>query len=95
MKFTFKKETLGTWNVLHATYIKYNKIEVGMIQEQDSKSWKIKLMTNASEDALARNPNCPWMWIRVKIDFKTEDDARLWINQHVAEILPIIYFEGE
>ena len=93
-KFTFKKQHRGTWDrVSDAFDIKYNKIEVGYVQETTDNKWKISLQSPASEVALNKNPNCPWMWISVKQQFGTHEEARAWLNENRETVLGMLYFD--
>lgn len=96
-KFTFKKDIVDTWSCTEATIIKYNKREIGYIESYYSevnKKYYIMLQVYASERALEKNPNCPWMWGTIKTRFNSEPEARLWLNENIDHILPMLYKES-
>ena len=80
-KFTFKteKET-GRYASFYTptVEIKLNKIIVGAID------WvfphKINLMIMKDENHTDIHPNCPWMWIKLKKEFNSVDEAKEFIR---------------
>lgn len=92
-KFVFKTNKFGKWDRYSTVDIKYNGMEIGTANDSQDGKWTISLKAPASEKALANNPNCPWMWIKVKQLFDTKEDARAWLNDNRETVLSKIYFE--
>lgn len=92
-KFTFKAQKQGTWDLFKAIDIKYRGEVVGYMQSTPDNKWFIRLQIPASEAALKENPNCPWMWGKIKRLFTTADEAKLWLNENREKLLTSIYFE--
>jgi len=92
-KFTFKKDKWGAFETCVSSSIKYNSKDVGNIVRLDNNKWKVSLQFPASDEKLKKNPNCPWMWVRVKQEFDTEEEARLWLNENRKDIIPMMYIE--
>jgi len=93
LKFTFKKQTWEIWDIYSITDIKYQGNEVGYIQETDDRKWIIRIQIPASAEVLEKNPNCKWVWGRVKKLFDTETEARNWINDNRETVIKNMYFE--
>jgi hypothetical protein len=85
-KFTFKTEKptgryKSFYNVTH--HVKYNKVEIGTI---DDKTFKIRLRVikqNILEDG---NPNCSWKWITLKKESASINEAKQFLNDNIAKI---------
>lgn len=86
-KFTFKtNKPTGRFRCFGTAShtIKYNKIDVGRIVD---KEWKVKFMVVKSDILEDGNPNCKWKWITLKKEFTSLDEAKIFLNDHVTEIL--------
>ena len=86
-KFTFKtvKETgrlSFAWPDQH--YIKYNKKEVGSIE--DKEPFTIRLKVYKTETINDNNPNCNWMWIKLKKQSISLLDAKEFLNSNFEKI---------
>jgi hypothetical protein len=76
--------------------------EVGVIDSNDSasvQSWcpelagktTVRLIVPASEACLKRNPNCPWMWVRIKETFTDGEQAKAWVREHSDYVIGRVY----
>ena len=89
MKFTFKKmKKEGCYSSFQKdqTDIKYKKKECGSIFEKDVNCYKIRLMIQKDENHDDGNINCSWMNIFFKNEFKTENEAREWLNKNIGSL---------
>lgn len=92
-KFTFKAQKQGLWDLCKNIDIKYRGKNIGYIVSKPGEKCVIRVKVPASEKALEKNPNCPWMWANIKLKFDTEKEAKDWINEKRELILPDLYFE--
>jgi hypothetical protein len=51
----------------------------------------VRLIVPASEKALARNPNSPWMWTRIMQEFSDGDQAKAWVREHSSWVINRVY----
>ncbi len=88
-KFTFKTEKpTGSYRSFFPNlhYIKWNKKEVGDIDDKNPHTIRLKVYkSDINEDG---NPNCLWKWIKFKKQFESVQDAKEWLNS--PEILEAI-----
>jgi hypothetical protein len=106
-KLTFKKQPMATGLASIAAGtpsidILMDGEEVGMIDFNDSMAverWHpervgkimVRLMFPASSVLLAKNPNCPWMWVIVKEKFTDGDQAKAWVLEHSEWVIGQVY----
>ena len=86
MKFTFKKlEATGRYRSFQAdhTDIKLTKKVCGSISEQRNGTYSVAFIVNGSTPD---NPNCPWHWRKINIQFPSESAARAWIQENAKAI---------
>jgi hypothetical protein len=94
-KVTFKKDkrptglaSVGwkpTWD------LKLNKRRFGCIwspdhRMEDRNGYSLGIMAMKTETVTDSNPNCPWKWIHFKARWKTEQEAKDWIQANIVEI---------
>ena len=88
MKFTFKNEKpTGRYKAFHNPhyYIKLNKIVCGMIMHSSPNHIRLQVIKDdINEDG---NPNCSWKWITLKANFRSVDESKIFLNEHIDEIL--------
>lgn len=65
---------------------------IGWIEEKDGE-FRVKLMVPANEQALQKNPNCPWMWGCLKCRFPTELAAKTFVRENKKAILDMLWKE--
>lgn len=94
-KFTFKNEPLGKWETTETVNIKFNKKCVGTITRPAGQQWQIRIRTDASAKALKTNPNCLWMWSKIKREFMSLDIAKSWLNDNRNKVIPHLYIEKQ
>lgn len=103
-KFTFKTEKpTGRYRSFFSeTYhIKLNKIEIGLISLKEKHTdgpFKIRLMAIKNEKLGMDdgNPNCKWMWIVIKREFETIDDAKIYLNENFDKLTSSIdFYQGD
>ena len=95
-KFRFKKEKHGAWDLTTVVNIWYCDHNIGYIQDDQDGKWIVRLRTPASAKAIIANPNCPWMWVRVKTKFDSEKAAKEWLNENRACLIDgVCYIEKE
>ena len=88
MKFTFKTEkATGKYRSFEPDIhlIKYNKIEIGTID--DSAPYTIRLQVIKKDIQEDENPNCSWKWIKLKKQFNSLPEAKIWLNENKDAIL--------
>ncbi len=86
-KFTFKTEkSTGKWRAFYkpSHYIKRNKNEVGMIGAEAP--FRIRFMIVKDEKYNDNNPNCSWMWIVLKHESNSLEEAKKFVNDNFEEI---------
>jgi len=99
-KFTYKKQPAGrglvsVGNPHSTTEIKHNKKVVGHITGPNWQSpdnlWRVRLVV------LDEKEHCIWKWVTLKKTFSTEPDARVFLNQHAAELVAmgLYHFDDE
>ena len=93
-KFTTRKLETGHWAIGEYFDLLYNKVEVGSIESRDHNVFSLTLRVKASQEALAQNPNCPFMNRRVKQRFASREEARVWCNDNVEALLGQLYFDA-
>jgi hypothetical protein len=86
-KFTFKTvKPTGKWksfdNPQHL--IKLDGSEVGTISYKD---FKIRLMVIKKDITEDGNKNCIWKWIMLKKEFNSLDEAKIFLNNNINQIL--------
>lgn len=94
---TFKKEKACTGLMAMAcpyqnTDIFINGFEIGTIFEQDR---KIKFRKKATEEDLAKNPNCPWVWVQLKIKPDTVKEAKELVYKRAYLMLQLACQEDQ
>jgi len=90
MKFTFKTEKpTGRYRSFEATMylIKFKKKRCGFMFEQYSDPIKINLSVEKTLNIDDGNPNCKWMNVSFKKEFKNIDDAKKWLNENIELIM--------
>jgi hypothetical protein len=106
-KLTFKKQpaVTGLASVGAGTpsiNILMDGKEIGVIDFNDSiaaERWHpelankitVRLIAPASKASLERNPNCPWMWVRVRENFTDGDQAKAWVREHSEYVIGRVY----
>jgi len=98
MKFTFKKTNpTGSYASFFDPHydIKLKKHIVGMIDPK--KPHKIRLMVIKDDINEDGNPNCSWKWIKLKKDFNSIDEVKIFLNENIELILKKfkLYMSGE
>lgn len=86
MKLTFKsKKPTGKWKSFNRTthYVKLDKKQIGQIND---KTFKIMLMVTKKDIMEDGNPNCSWMWITLKKESKSLEEAQTFLTEHIEEI---------
>lgn len=85
-KFTFKTEKpTGRYSSFFNDYhiIKFKKKSIGQITD---KEWKIRLQVIKKDINENGNPNCKWKWITLKIEFKSLQEAKDFLNSNIEAI---------
>lgn len=93
-KFTFKAHTRGMWDTCKVIGIKYKATEVGYMSDTENHNWIILLQLPATQKALEKNPNCPWMWAKIKHVFDTSIEAKNWLNDNRKDLIGMLYYEN-
>lgn len=92
-KFTFKTERpTGSYSSFFPSQhdIKLKKKKVGMISDRQSKNpWQIRLMIEKDEKHDDGNPNCSWMWISLRKQSNTLQEAKDFLNENIDNILKL------
>ena len=86
-KFTFKTiKPTGKWKSFDedVILIKLNNKECGSIDA--TRPHKIRLMVVKDDINEDGSTNCIWKWITFKNDFKTINDAKLFLNKYYIMI---------
>lgn len=90
MGFTFKKKVnTGRYSSFQGNFttIKIKKKNCGFITRSSyNYPYGLWLMVEKTSEIDDGTPNCSWMNICLKEDFKTEDEARIWVNEHFDEL---------
>ena len=93
MKFTFKTtKSTGQYRSFFAPShtIKLNKIGVGSIvgssEHTELGPYKIRLQVIKEDIMEDGNPNCKWKWITLKKESQTLDEAKQFLQDHIAGI---------
>lgn len=88
MKFTFKtNEPTGRYRSFYRPtyYIKLKRKEVGYIGSDKPHIIRLQIIKkDIMEDG---NPNCSWRWMKLKKTFDSIDEAKVFLNEHVDEIV--------
>lgn len=91
MKFTFKTEKeSGRYASFYPDthLIKFKRKIVGQIEQYKTDSiWHIRLMINKNEKYKDNNPNCSWMWITLHKTSYSLDEAKIYLNLNVDNII--------
>ena len=88
MKVSFKTiKPTGQWKSFSSDQIqiKIDKKEVGAISP--ASPFTIRLMIIKTDIINDNNPNCTWMWIKLKKEFKSIDEAKLFFRTYVDDLL--------
>jgi hypothetical protein len=75
---------------------------IGVINFNDSMSFAnwypelankitIQFIVPASKAQLEKNPNCPWMWVKIKQRFTDGDHAKAWVRENSDLIIRNAY----
>ena len=102
MKLTFKYQDrlTGLAAIKEGTPssdIKLDGEEIGEINFNDhahsdpEMGIRVRMMYHASEEALADNPNCKFMWVTFKYKFESYEAAKAWVRANIERLLPKIY----
>jgi len=86
-KFTFKtdKPTGRYSSFFNSTHhIKLNKENIGSIG--DKAPYRIGFRVIKADIMEDGNPNCEWRWVRFKVEFKSLDEAKTFVNDRFVEI---------
>lgn len=51
------------------------------------KVWTISIMVMKTELIIDNNPNCNWKWIYFKAKFVIPDQAKIWLQEKIEEIM--------
>lgn len=107
MKFTFKKDLpVGRYKSFELEYhiIKYQKIEVGVIQELDltrygridtsgnDGKFEIRFQVCRKPVEITAQSPAPFKWITIKQKFDTADLARQWVRENETKLLALDLF---
>ena len=88
MKFTFKTEKpTGRYRAFDNPrhLIKLNNKECGTIQHDAPHQIKLCVIKkDINEDG---NPNCSWRWIRLKGEFGSVEEAKLFLIENTGKVL--------
>ena len=85
--FTFKTiKPTGKWRAFDndEIIIKLDKKKCGNIQ--DKKPHTIRFMVNKEDINEDGNINCPWKWIRLKNEFTSIEDAKLFLKENFEKL---------
>lgn len=88
MKFTFKtNKPTGKWKAFqNANHeIKLGGRVCGLIE--DELPHKIRFMKIKADIMEDGNHNCEWMWVKLKKEFPSLDEAKKWISENSETIL--------
>ena len=85
-KFTFKKypvpSGLASVGFAHGADIKLKKKTCGFYQESRySRNFHVWFAIKEKQG------NCDWKNIRLKVEFKNEEECRKWIQEHTSQII--------
>lgn len=87
MKFTFKTtKPTGKYRSFQNSQhdIKLNGGVCGSIQDENPHIVRfMKIKNNVLEDG---NPNCVWMWVRIKKDFSSIKEAKEWVIENSEQL---------
>lgn len=87
-KVTFKThKEKGKWGWIHEPthHVKLNGKEIGTID--NNQPYKIRLMKMKDDPMEDGNPNCKWMWISLKKQSASLQEAKDFITEKIEEIL--------
>ena len=97
-RLTFKKSKPGPYHQ-QTTNIKLDGSLVGTIYPPVSNwvrrdpKWSVMFMLEGAEPS---NPNCEWRWVRLKVRFDSEPEARKHIRDNLEKILALnLHFEKD
>jgi len=86
-KFTFKtKKPTGKWRAFSSPfhYIKYKGKQCGRIEHDFPHKIRLTVIKDdINEDG---NPNCSWKWVRIKIEFDSVQEAKIFLNENIEQI---------
>lgn len=59
------------------------------------KVWTISIMVMKTELITDNNPNCNWKWVTFKTKFLIPDQAKIWLQEKIEEIVEIYHLRFE